>query len=281
MCTETRYCDFDCSNQISNPFTLQISGQVPFTAPMEKSSRLARYMFGNVYKVAVPSARRFWEWPLPKFMKRDPDGLDGKNKTDCRACHKPHAVIANGAALQRVPSSLRLLQKFCREADVPLFVVYDSRVWGGNTHQTLPEALRELRATIKNRVIGQALKQQGSSSFSRGRMLGQMETEAKWHTKDQTRRARNFLTGQGNKRRKSDGPTREWSQIDSVLLEKKLVERGVIQKIKEGDDPGRREYTKALINIAHQCVADEQARQVKVDAESSPTPSLASPTPGV
>ena len=151
---------------------------------MEKSSRLAHYMFGNVYKVAIPSARRFWEWPLPKFMKSDPDGCDNPNNTDCRACHKPHAVIANGSALQRVPSSLRLLQKFCREADVPLFVIYDSRVWGGNTHQTVPEALRELRSTIKNRIIGQALKQQGSSSFSRGRMLGQMETEAKWHTKD-------------------------------------------------------------------------------------------------
>jgi hypothetical protein len=244
---------------------------------MEKSSRLAHYMFGNVYKVAVPSARRFWEWPLPKFMKSDPDGIDGKYTTNCRACHKPHAVIANGAALQRVPSSLRLLQKFCREADVPLFVIYDSRVWGGNTHQTLPEALRDLRATIKNRVIGLALKQQGSSSFSRGRMLGQMETEAKWHTKDQTRRARNVFTGQGNKRRKSEEP-REWSQLDSLLLEKKLVERGVIQKIKEGDDPGRRKYTKALINIASQCLADEQARQVKEAAESSPAPSPASPT---
>jgi hypothetical protein len=229
-------------------------------------------------------------------MKSDPDGIDdgGKNKKtpDCRACHKPHAVIANGAALQRVPSSLRLLQKFCRESDVPLFVIYDPRVWGGNTHQNLPQALKELRSTVKNRVIGQALKQQqqGSSSFSRGRMLGQIETEAKWRTKDQTRRARNVLTGQGgnNRRRKTEEQPRDWTQLDDVVLEKKLVERGVIKKIKEGDGPGssssgsRREYTKALINIARQCVADEQARQVNGDnteSSSSPAPSPESPAP--
>eukprot|EP00978_Attheya_sp_CCMP212_P007732 scaffold17975_cov55-Attheya_sp.AAC.1 len=36
-----------------------------------------------------------------------------------RASHKPHAVIADGAAMQRVPGSLRFLTRSCREADVP------------------------------------------------------------------------------------------------------------------------------------------------------------------
>jgi hypothetical protein len=36
------------------------------------------------------------------FAKSDPDGVDGRSKANVRACNKPHAVIANGAALQKV-----------------------------------------------------------------------------------------------------------------------------------------------------------------------------------
>eukprot|EP00978_Attheya_sp_CCMP212_P007735 scaffold17977_cov33-Attheya_sp.AAC.1 len=44
-----------------------------------------------------------------------------------RASHKPHVVIADGAAMQRVPGSLRFLTWSCREADVPLFIINDPR----------------------------------------------------------------------------------------------------------------------------------------------------------
>jgi hypothetical protein len=235
---------------------------------MEKSSSMRRILFGTAYRATIPPSRRFWDaLPLPKFMQSDPAGLDGKQKTNCWASHKPHAVIANGAALQRVPSSLRLLQKFCREADVPLFVIHDPRVWGGNTQQSLPEALREMRRTIKNRVIGQALKQQGSMAFARGRLVGQVETEAKWQAKDQAQIARNMFSGKGTSRRKSE-ESRDWTQLDTNGLEKKLVERGVITK--RTDESGKRRYIPAMVDLARRCVKDEAARQlVQSNAETS------------
>ena len=236
---------------------------------MEKASRVDRLLFGHAYRMTVPSSRRAWERILPNFMQSDPAGVDGKQKSNCWACNKPHAVIANGAALQRVPSSLRLLQKFCREADVPLFVIHDPRVWGGNTQQNLPEALREMRRTIKNRVISQALKQQGSMAFARGRLIGQIETEAKWQAKDQTRRARKFFTV-GGERRKSEEP-RDWSQLDAPALERKLVERGVMEKKK--NDKGTRFYTPAMVTISRRCVQDETEHQARAKTEAANSPS--------
>eukprot|EP00980_Cylindrotheca_fusiformis_P014407 scaffold3840_cov129-Cylindrotheca_fusiformis.AAC.3 len=229
---------------------------------METSSRFQRVFFGNVFKVTVPTVRRLWEWPLPAFARSDPDGLDGRNQGVCRASSKPHAVIANGAALQRVPSSLRLLQKACRKANVPLFVVDDPRVWGGNTHSNLGDALRDLRATVKNRVIAQALKQHGSSAFTRGRLLGQAETEAKWQLKEKTQRAKDLITGGKRKQRQTLETPKDWSRLDSNLLEKKLVERGVITKSKESGS-SRRTYSAALVEIARRCLDDEAAVEVE------------------
>lgn len=250
---------------------------MPFGAPMERSSRFQRAVFGNVFRETVPTVRRFWEWvsresldevlffndtksidsifqPLPSFAKSDPDGLDGRNQLVCRARSKPHAVIANGAALQRVPSSLRLLQKACRKANVPLFVIDDPRVWGGNTHQSLGEALQEMRATIKKRVISQALKQHGSSAFTRGRMLGQVETEAWWQFKEKKQRAKDLIKGEGRRRRKNAQEPKDWSNLDFSLLEKKLVERGVIMNKKIDETGNKRSYSDAMIEISRRCV---------------------------
>ena len=209
---------------------------------------------------------------MPKFAKSDPDGLDGRNQGICRATSKPHAVIANGAALQRVPSSLRLLQKACRKADVPLFVIDDPRVWGGNTHSSLGEALKDMRSTIKNRVIAQALKQHGSSAFTRGRLLGQFETEARWLAKNKTQKAKDLLSGEGRRRRRqwtSEVP-RDWSRLDGTRLEKKLVERGVITK--EKGEPGKKTYSAAMVEIARRCVDDvsEEGKEKVVETEAEP-----------
>jgi hypothetical protein len=234
----------------------------------------------------VPPVSRFWQYQLPQFAKSDPDGIDSQTKTNCRACNKPHAVIVNGAALQRVPSSLRLLQKVCRKADVPLFVIHDPRVWGGNTHESLPEALREMRASIKNRVISQALKQQGSSAFTRGRILGQVETEGKWQFKEKSQRAKSWFTGGDRSTRRKSQDLRDWSLLDSVLLEKKLMERGVIQKKKEGDADVKRTYTDAIVEIARRCVEDKVAEPVavpeqSVDTQPTEAPLSATSTPTV
>ena len=237
---------------------------------MERASSWNRYLFGNAYKVTVQPVSHFWEWPLPTFAKSNPDGVDGRYRTNCRASNKPHAVIANGAALQRVPSSMRLLQKLCKKADVPLFVIHDPRVWGGNTHQTLPEALKDMRRTIKNRVISRALEQQGSTAFSRGRMLGQVETEAKWQVKEQKRRSKEMFSGRENRRHKSDI---DWSKLDSIRLERRLVQRGVIKEKIASDGEGssvvQKFYSDALVDLARRCVHDVEEQQLQ-DQETSP-----------
>lgn len=181
---------------------------------------------------------------------------------------------------------MRLLQKLCKKADVPLFVIHDPRVWGGNTHQSLPEALRDMRSTIKNRVISRALEQQGSTAFSRGRMLGQVETEAKWQLKEQKRRSKEVFKGYG-RQRKLDG---DWSLLDSIRLERRLVERGVIKEKTSSDGEGssiiQKYYTDALIELARRCVHDVEEQQLhgqeeptKQAPESSSPAHSSSPSP--
>lgn len=263
---------------------------------MEKSSTLQQYVFGNAYKISIHPVHKFWEWPLPSFAKSDPDGVDGSSnmKNNCRAANKPHAVIANGAALQRVPSSLRLLQKVCRTANVPLFVVHDPRVWGGNTHETLADALHELRQTIKGRIILQALKLHGSSAFTRGRMLGQLETETKWQIKENKRRTKTFFTrstsnitttaaaagsggigtnnntndtypstGTGKRRRSSsnDDKKKDWSKFDLSLLEKKLMEHNVIHYNNDNDNEKKKQQLDGGAAATKKSVSVQQEQQ--------------------
>jgi len=211
------------------------------------------------------------------FAKSDPNGIDGRNQRNVRACNKPHAVIANGAALQLVPSSLRLLQKLCKKADVPLFVVYDSRQWGGNTQASLQEALIAMRSTVKNRVIKNALKQQGSSAFTRGRMLGQVETEATWQLKNKIKRAKELLGLEGGRRRKIE--KEDWSQYDTDALESKLIERKVIQ-VEGNDNDGseRKNYSPELVEISKQCMYNQREEINKANTIPSGNVSKEKPT---
>ncbi|KAG7348460.1 hypothetical protein IV203_017165 [Nitzschia inconspicua] len=257
---------------------LRINGHVHYDAPMEKSPMYERVLFGRSYKTTVPTVHRFTDFFIPfSFAKSNPDGVDSKQQMNVRACNKPHAVIANGAALQLVPSSLRLLQKLCKKADVPLFVIQDPRAWGGNTQASLEEALVAMRSTVKNRVINNALKQQGSLAFTRGRMLGQAETEAKWQLKDKKRRAKEMLGLDKRRQQKKE----DWSQYDAAKLEKKLIDRNVIQRAVE--DPETLLYSQAMIEVSEKCV---QQRKLDVqESTSSPakssdegTGSFASPT---
>lgn len=240
--------------------TLRINGQVHFDAPMEAASGFQHLLWGRAYKTTVPLVRSFWDRFLPSFATSDPNGVDGKTRESVRACHKPHAVIANGAALQLVPSALRQLQKLCKKADVPLFVVHDPRKWGGNTHRTLDEALKDLRSEVKNRVIANALRQQGSSAFTRGRMLGQAETEVKWQARDKSKRTKEFLGIDGGRRRRSER-NQDWSQHDVVALQKKLAERKVIQiertgTNEHGEAAEKKTYSPGMIDLSRQCMED-------------------------
>lgn len=110
-------------------------------------------------------SRSFLQWFVPSFLSGEKvggeDGIDGDygrdKRTINRASSKPHAVIADGSAMQRVPGSLRYLTKCCKEADVPLFIINDPRVWGGNTNKDLESAARDIRKTVKSRIVSNAL----------------------------------------------------------------------------------------------------------------------------
>ena len=247
---------------------LRINGHIEFDAPVEKSSKLERLLFGNNYKTTVPALFKVMDLFMPfAFARSDPDGIDGRNQSKVRACNKPHAVIANGAALQLVPTSLRLLQKTCKKADVPLFVVHDPRQWGGNTQGSLEEALVAMRSTVKNRIIGNALKQQGSSAFTRGRVLGQIETEAKWQLKDKTKRTRELLGMEGGRRRKAE--KEDWSVHDTKTLESKLIERKVIRVENNFDDSESKVYTPEMVDIARECMKNQNSEVVEPQESKS------------
>mmetsp|Transcript_26710 Transcript_26710/g.58789 ORF Transcript_26710/g.58789 Transcript_26710/m.58789 type:complete len:233 (-) Transcript_26710:190-888(-) len=144
-----------------------------------------------------------------------------------------------------------------KKADVPLFVVHDPRQWGGNTQASLQEALIAMRSTVKNRIIGNALEQQGSSAFTRGRMLGQIETETKWQLKDKKQRAKELLGIGGERRRKLE--KEDWSVHDKDALENKLIERKVIhvEKGNSDDDTDTKLYTSEMAEIARECVMNQ------------------------
>jgi len=145
---------------------LRIHGRIPFGANVERTSWLTRKIFGRNYRITVKkeSISPFL-WFVPSFFisskKGGYEGIDGdygKNRrTINRASSKPHAVIADGSAMQRVPGSLRYLSKCCQEADVPLFIINDPRVWGGNTHVDLESAAKDMRKTVKARIVANAL----------------------------------------------------------------------------------------------------------------------------
>ena len=80
------------------------------------------------------------------------DGIDSTNAKN-RASNKPHAVIADGAAMYSVPGSLLHLSRCCKEANVPLFIVNDPRTWGHNTHSDVTLAAQDLRKTVKNNFV--------------------------------------------------------------------------------------------------------------------------------
>lgn len=266
---------------------LRITGRVCYDSALEKSSTYERILFGRQYKTTIPAVHRIWDFFTPfSFAKCDPDGIDGrgtnnnsKDQRYVRACNKPHAVIANGAALQLVPSSFRLLQKECKNANVPLFIVHDPRHWGKNTQESFNDALMEVRSIVKNRLIENALKQQGSSAFTRGRMLGQIETEAKYQIKEKVLRTKELL-GLDHGRWGTAFVKEDWSQNDSETLEKNLIERKVIQMVDE--DTGEtinketkmsqqnKTYSPALIEIAKQCIPyDVQNEGVSVLTDTS------------
>jgi hypothetical protein len=235
---------------------------------MQKSSFLSKKLFGSIYKTTVPSAQRWWEFAMPQFLHSDPDGMDGTStelqKHPCRAQHKPHAVIANGNTLLLVPSSLRMLQKVCRDANVPLFVIRDPRAWGGNTHDNFPSMLKDLQKTVKHRIVEQALRLDGWSAFKKGRILGQTETEAKWLLKDRVRKAKGYLSRRNDSSRKEESSSIEdWSNLDAAQLEEKLARHNLVQKLAtDGNEnaPSTISCSESLRSFLQKCTDKKQEK---------------------
>jgi len=250
---------------------LRISGQVEFGVPMQASGRWSRYFFGNVYQSTIPSSRSWWSWTnnsSSSISSSDPAaGIDGKGNN--WASNKPHAVIANGLMLQRVPNSLRLLQKCCRQHNVPLYVILDPRTWGGNTHHDLEDVLRDLRRTVKREIVTTALQQAAGTAFQRGRWLGSLETESKWQAKEVMRKTQDAL--ERAKQVQKQLADYDWSQLDEHALLEKLMSRGVVRKQQAEDAEPKLHYTDAMITLARRCIDDQQDEdKQKEDADTTP-----------
>ena len=108
---------------------------------------------------------------------------------------RSHAVIADGAAMQRVPGSLRFLTKVCRDAKVPLYILNDPRSWGrltSTSYSTLEDALVDLRRTVTDNVVSSALELREGTAFERGRFVGRWEKEIEWQARDAGRKTSEY-----------------------------------------------------------------------------------------
>jgi hypothetical protein len=181
-----------------------------------------------------------------------------------RASNKPHAVIADGTALHRVPGSLRFLTKTCRDANVPLFILNDPRSWGSQTHSTLSEAVVDMRRSVTDNVVSHCLDIREGSAFERGRLVGQFEKELAWQASDAARKTREAW--KSARRRLERDKCEDWSELDDEELRQKLIARKVLT-LGNGDDYDQNNShvqsitsTKQLLQICRKCIEDEEKR---------------------
>ncbi|KAL7519132.1 hypothetical protein ACHAWX_003925 [Stephanocyclus meneghinianus] len=257
----------------------RIYGLVPFSSPMQRSSILSHTVFGRAYHQSVPSSMSYIRWLFPWWSLvwgssiRSVEGIDGegecalydnvsssprgfsfktgpssKQKKLNRASNKPHAVIADGTAMQRVPGSLRFLTRICREAKVPLYILNDPRSWASsnvNHYSTLDDALLDLRRTVTDNIVRNALEMREGNAFERGRAVGRWEKEVEWLARDAGRKTRQAWIDakQRWKREKME----DWSELDEDSLRSKLIERKVL------NDENESICSQGLTNLCKSC----------------------------
>jgi hypothetical protein len=231
---------------------LRLSGQVRFGESLEPASFLSRNVWGYVYKRTVHSGSRGVLESLGLFGHSDRGDRFELETNGNAASHKPHVVIANGEALQKVPHALRWLQKACRDQGIPLFVVKDPRRWG-SARLTLVESLdendlgpvlRQARRTVKDRIVQACLR--AGTGFDRGLRIGRMEANARWEAKELVRKSKEVFQG-----------SPDWRSLDERQLEMKLRERGIIED--DSTDPAKKRFAKSLISLASKCIENEKA----------------------
>ena len=228
---------------------LRISGQVRFGETMQEADKWTKRIYGYQFLSTVTSSSRSWFDMLFFWRSQKPDdGVDGSSIPNA-ASNRPHAVIANGLALQMVPNSLRILQKLCAEHNVPLFVIRDPRSWGGNTHpDDLGEVLRDVQQTVKRQIVTRSLQHAAGTAFVRGRMVGRLETDAKWQAKDAIRRSKEIADRAMDAFRKQRET--DWSGLNEEDLEKRLSFYGLVRTTQD-EDGEHTEIAEALSKIAH------------------------------
>ncbi|KAL7548457.1 hypothetical protein ACHAWF_011737 [Thalassiosira exigua] len=228
-----------------------------------------------------PDYERMAPWNQYQRYRTSWDGVDGEgknaiygsdvvssSKTLNRASNKPHAVICDGAALQRVPGSLRYVSKICRDAGIPLYILNDPRSWGSQTHAALSDALIDMRKAVSENVIRHALDLREGSAFERGRLVGQLEKEMAWQAYDAARKTREALVDARKRlRRDDDNKQEDWSEQHEHELLKKLTERKVVamtdEEIKDGTDKSgvksrhSLKCSEAFLLICRRCVEKE------------------------
>jgi hypothetical protein len=93
---------------------LRLAGHVVFGEALVPAKRLFPWTRSTAYyRSTVPSCRPWWEhWLVPSFLWRsNPAGHDRAALPVTNwASNKPHAVVADGVALQQLPNALRTLQ---------------------------------------------------------------------------------------------------------------------------------------------------------------------------
>jgi hypothetical protein len=238
---------------------LRISGQVRFGESLEPASWWNRTVRGHVFKRTVQRSWYLLDLVGLPVWRGSSDRLELEAHGTV-ASQKPHAVIADGAALQRVPHALRWLQKTCRDEGVPLFVVRDPRRWGANTKfkidlavdvangtdkNDLGPVLKQVRRVVKDRIVQASLP--AGTGFERGRMVGRMETNARWEAKELIRKSKEAFQ-----------PPPDWRKLDERQLEMKLKERGIIDI--DVDDTSKKRYSDALLALSKKCMQSSGAR---------------------
>jgi len=178
-----------------------------------------------------------------------------------RASNKPHAVIADGAALHRVPGSLRFLTKTCRDANVPLFILNDPRSWGSQTHSTLSEAVVDIRRSVTDNVVSHCLDIREGSAFERGRLVGQFEKELAWQASEAARKTREAW--KSARRRLERDKCEDWSELGDDELRQKLIERKVLARGNDDDEDQNSHVqsitsTKQLLELCRKCLEEEE-----------------------
>ena len=186
-----------------------------------------------------------------------------------RASNKPHVVICDGQAMQRVPGSLRYLAKICKEARVPLYILNDHRTWmGSQTHSSLSDAVGDMRKSISSTVIRNALDLREGTAFARGRLVGQMERELQYQVKDAAATTRRNLKDARRSLRRRTTKAEDWKSLNEEELIKKLVERKVIKLYKEGDNEhNHQSCTTGFIGVCQHCLNKQASTKVNDNNE--------------